>query len=84
MFSSLLHVSQKVESVTGELVAAEEEVARWKEAATAEAAAGKRIFNEVEALHEEVEINFVTWSSVISQVDVCHTVGLVCLQSLWD
>lgn len=54
IFWSVRHFCQKVESITGELVAAEEEVARWKEAATAEAAAGARVLEEVEIRNKEV------------------------------
>ncbi|BBN14630.1 hypothetical protein MPTK1_6g13090 [Marchantia polymorpha subsp. ruderalis] len=42
------------ESYTSELIAAEEDVARWKEAATAEAAAGAAVLEELEKRNKEI------------------------------
>ncbi|CAM6086745.1 unnamed protein product [Calypogeia fissa] len=50
----IVELEKHVESVTGELLAAEEEVSRWKEAATAEAAAGARMLEEVEIRNKEI------------------------------
>lgn len=50
----ILELEKHVESVTSELIAAEEEVSRWKEAATAEAAAGARMVEEVEIRNKEI------------------------------
>lgn len=57
IFRSVCLLCPKVESVTGELFYSEEEVSRWKEAATAEAAAGARMLEEVEIRKKEVIIS---------------------------
>lgn len=50
----ITELEKHVESITGELVAVEEEVVRWKDAATAEAAAGARMLEEVEIRNKEI------------------------------
>ncbi|EFJ23187.1 hypothetical protein SELMODRAFT_415737 [Selaginella moellendorffii] len=53
-------VSENVEGLTAEIAAAEEELLRWKKAATEEAAAGVAILEEVEKCNQEVIIILIS------------------------
>ncbi len=44
----------KVEGLTADIEAAEEEIVRWKQAATEEAAAGAAVLEEVDSCNAEV------------------------------
>jgi hypothetical protein len=48
----------KVEHLQADIEALEEEVERWKEAATEEAAAGAAVFEDVERCQDEVSLVF--------------------------